>query len=315
MSTEIEAPLIYSLIPQVMAEIGAVEKNRKNEQQKYSFRGIEDFYQAAHPAFVKHGVFCVPKVIGHEATSFEKSNDQGRITIWRHVTVTVEHRFYAPDGSHVDVTTMGEGLDNSDKATNKAMSGAMKYALIELFSVPTQDVEDADRTSPETGLPMKNRPPTPVTKEPIKIAGPRIDRAQDSSTLKGHADPVKASEPVGEAVPPQRQPAEDDLGARMVGGEDAVDFEPLANAVMAKLKDVEPTIDLPKQKALHRLWKDSIPPNASAETLRNADTIFREWLKHEGFVGEDGKGSTKRIPEYLFGEVKGKIELYASNLR
>ena len=33
-----------------------------------------------------------------------------------------------------------------------AMSAAMKYALIELFSVPTQDVEDADKESPDSGM-------------------------------------------------------------------------------------------------------------------------------------------------------------------
>ena len=151
---------IYELIPKVMADIGAIQKNRKNEQQKYNFRGIEDFYFGAHPAFVKHGIFCVPKVTKHECLTFEKQNYEGKSTTWRHVTVEVTHQFCAPDGSHVDVVTVGEGLDNSDKATNKAMSGAMKYALIELFCVPTQDIEDSDRNSPEAGRPVMSEPKT-----------------------------------------------------------------------------------------------------------------------------------------------------------
>lgn len=143
---------IFKLIPKVMKSVGFVSKDRKNEQQKYSFRGIEDFYAAAHPAMIEHGIFCAPKVLSRDVYRFEKTNDQGRVTAWMHVSLEVEHRFYAGDGSHVDVTTWGEGLDNSDKATNKAMSGAMKYALIELFCVPTKDVEDSDRESPETGV-------------------------------------------------------------------------------------------------------------------------------------------------------------------
>lgn len=153
--SEEKAGDIFRLIPLVMNDIGAVSKDRKNEQQKYAFRGIEDFYQAAHPAMIKHGIFCAPKVLSREAYRFEKTNDQGRVTTWLHVALEVEHRFYAGDGSFVPVTTWGEGLDNSDKATNKAMSGAMKYALIELFCVPTKDVEDADRESPETGVARK----------------------------------------------------------------------------------------------------------------------------------------------------------------
>lgn len=148
-----DRPQIFSLISRVMGEIGAVGKDRKNEQQGYKFRGIEDFYNAAHPALVKHGVFCCPQVLEH--TSEDRLTAQGKPTI--RVVLKVSHKFYAPDGSSVDVITVGEGIDNSDKASNKAMSGAMKYALIELFSVPTQDVEDADRDSPESGVrPLKN---------------------------------------------------------------------------------------------------------------------------------------------------------------
>lgn len=146
MSTQLNQ--IYQLIPKVMHEIGAVGKDRKNEQQGYKFRGIEDFYNAAHPALVKHGVFCCPQVL--ECDSQDRVNPtNGKASI--RVTMKVSHKFYGPDGSFVEVITCGEGIDSSDKATNKAMSAAMKYALIELFSVPTQDVEDADRNDPEVG--------------------------------------------------------------------------------------------------------------------------------------------------------------------
>ena len=155
MSSVNEIGQIYSLIPKVMKAIGSVAKTRKNEQQRYQFRGIEDFYQAAHPAMIEFGVFCAPTVLERDIYRFEKTNDQGRTTTWVHASLKVEHRFYAEDGSFVSVTTWGEGLDNSDKASNKAMSGAMKYALIELFCVPTKDVEDSDRESPEAGTARK----------------------------------------------------------------------------------------------------------------------------------------------------------------
>ncbi len=142
---------IYQLIPKVMADIGAIGKDRKNEAQGYKFRGIEDMYQAAHPAMIKHGVFCCPQVLDRESQDRVSGNGKPAIR----VSLTVSHKFYGPDGSFVDVITCGEGIDSSDKATNKAMSAAMKYAFIELFSIPTQDIEDADRHDPEVGA----RPP------------------------------------------------------------------------------------------------------------------------------------------------------------
>jgi hypothetical protein len=54
---------IYQAIPKVMRSIGAVAKDRKNPQQGYQFRGIDDLLNAAQPAFIEHGVFCVPEVI------------------------------------------------------------------------------------------------------------------------------------------------------------------------------------------------------------------------------------------------------------
>lgn len=180
---------IYSLIPKVMEDIGAVAKTRKNKQQDYQFRGIEDFYQAAHPAMIKHGVFCAPEVMERSEVRFEKVNYEGKVTSWIHVALKVCHRFYASDGSFVAVTTCGEGLDNSDKASNKAMSGAMKYALIELFCVPTQDVEDSDRESPETGV---KKPEAKRTTEPVPVKRP----------AKKAAAPVEEPPPYDDVPPP-----------------------------------------------------------------------------------------------------------------
>src|SRR5947208_2425849 len=133
-----EPALIYQLIPKVMADIGYVAKTGRNEQQGYAFRGIESMYQAVHPAFVKHGVFCCPQVLEFQSEDRVMRNGAPAVR----VMLKVSHKFYASDGSFVDVITYGEGIDTSDKATNKSMSAAMKYAFIELFAIPTEDIED-----------------------------------------------------------------------------------------------------------------------------------------------------------------------------
>jgi hypothetical protein len=145
---------IFSLIPKVMADIDPIGKDKKNTHQGYRFRGIDDMYNSIHPALIKHGVFCVPQVQKVETSEIE-AND-GKVAF--RTLLTIAHRFYADDGSFIEVITVGEGIDRSDKASNKAMSAAMKYCFIELFSIPTEDIEDSDKESPEAGK----------TKHPIK---------------------------------------------------------------------------------------------------------------------------------------------------
>ncbi len=138
---------IYSLIPKISKDLGAVGKDGKNASQGYKFRGIEDLYNAAHPAFVKHGVFCCPSVLEYETS--DRVRKSGSIAL--RVIMRISHKFYAEDGSFIEVTTVGEAIDDADKASNKCMSAAMKYALIELFCVPTEDLDDGDKNSPEAG--------------------------------------------------------------------------------------------------------------------------------------------------------------------
>lgn len=158
--------LIFTLIPKIMKQVGAIGKERKNEQQGYKFRGIEDMYNAIHPALCDHGVFCAPKVT--KSQSQDRISGTGKPSI--RVELTVCHRFYASDGSFVDVETVGEGIDSSDKASNKAMSAAMKYAYIELLAIPTSDIADSDRDDPEVGHKNGNGKPVAVIEKDIELA-------------------------------------------------------------------------------------------------------------------------------------------------
>ena len=141
--------LIYEKIPLIMGEIKEIGKDRTNSMQKYNFRGIEDLYNNLKPIMAKYGVFCVPQVIESQYQQFEKETfdsfkKEKKIQINYRTIHKVNHKFYATDGSFIEVITCGEGIDQSDKSSNKALSSAMKYAFIELFSVPTEDISDGD---------------------------------------------------------------------------------------------------------------------------------------------------------------------------
>ena len=125
-----EKQLIYEAISSVMEEIGAIGKTSKNSQQGFMYRGIDAVMNAINPALVKHKVFIVPEVL--EQTRDERQTKSGSVLIYS--ICKVRFRFYAQDGSYVEAITIGEGMDSGDKATNKAMSIAFKYACFQVFS-------------------------------------------------------------------------------------------------------------------------------------------------------------------------------------
>lgn len=141
---------IYKKMSAVMKDVGAVSKNQKNETQGFKFRGIDQFVNALYPALTKNEVFMTPRTTSYEVELREVTRASGKTGIDKHVKLMVEYDFFAEDGSKVTVGPIAaEGLDSGDKATNKALSAALKYALIQTFSIPTVDMVDGDSESPE----------------------------------------------------------------------------------------------------------------------------------------------------------------------
>lgn len=143
------AEKIYGAITAVMEEIGAIGKKKENTSQKFMYRGIDDVMNALNPAFIKHKVFAVPEVL--EQKREERHSAKGGILIYS--ICKVQYTFFTDDGSSVKVVTVGEGMDSGDKATNKAMAIAFKYACFQLFCIPTEEMQDPDRESHEVAEP------------------------------------------------------------------------------------------------------------------------------------------------------------------
>lgn len=133
--------MIYEAINNVMSEIGAIGKNSKNSQQGFMYRGIDAVMNALNPALIKHKVFVVPEVL--EQIREERQTAKGGTLFYS--ICKVKYTFYdATDGSSVEAIVIGEGMDSGDKATNKAMSVAFKYACFQVFCIPTEEMVDPD---------------------------------------------------------------------------------------------------------------------------------------------------------------------------
>lgn len=136
---------IYKAISAVLSDVGAVGKDGQNTFDKYKYRSIDAVMNAMHPAMAKHGVFVTPEVL--EQSREERASKSGGILIYS--ITKVKYTFYTADGSSVTATVIGEGMDKGDKSMNKAMSAAFKYALFQVFCIPTEEFVDSETESPE----------------------------------------------------------------------------------------------------------------------------------------------------------------------
>ena len=137
--------MIYKSIIDVMKKINAIGKDRKNDTQHFNYRGIDDVMNELHGALSECGVFVVPEVL-EENRSTGKSNKGNDLFYTRQ---KIRFTFYAADGSSVSAVVIGEAMDSGDKASNKALSIGLKYAMLQVFCIPTEDEKDPDAQSPQ----------------------------------------------------------------------------------------------------------------------------------------------------------------------
>lgn len=145
MAETIKKMNIYEAISKCMEEIGAVGKDAVNKQQGFKYRGIDAVMNAINPALVKNHVFIVPEVL--EQQRQERTTNKGAALIYS--ICKIKFTFFAEDGSSIEAVTVGEGMDSGDKATNKAMAIAFKYACFQVFCIPTEEMKDPDEETPE----------------------------------------------------------------------------------------------------------------------------------------------------------------------
>ena len=153
-----------------LQEVEAIGKNKRNHQQGFQYRGVDDAMNELHGVFARCGLFCVPEVL--EQTREERQTARGVNLIYS--ILKVRFTFYSVDGSSISSTVIGEGMDSGDKASNKALSVAFKYAVFQAFCIPTEAV-DPDATTPPASKPTQPKQPTkpaqpakPAQKQPSR---------------------------------------------------------------------------------------------------------------------------------------------------
>lgn len=153
-----ETKKIYPAMIKALQDVEAIGKNKRNQQQGFQYRGVDDAMNELHGVFARCGIFCVPEVL--EQTREDRQTAKGGNLIYS--IMKVKFTFYADDGSSVSSVVIGEGMDSGDKASNKALSVAFKYAVFQAFCIPTEAV-DPDATTPPASKPIQQpKQPQPV---------------------------------------------------------------------------------------------------------------------------------------------------------
>lgn len=140
-----EGKQIYVKIANILKETKAITKSEKNQQQGFKFRGIDNVMNELHELFSKNEVFILQEV--KEFTTENRPTKSGGTNTFTRATITF--RYMTTDGSFVETTNVGEAMDSGDKGMNKAMSIALKYSLLQMFLIPTEEQKDPDAVTPE----------------------------------------------------------------------------------------------------------------------------------------------------------------------
>lgn len=170
---------IYESIHAVMEEVGAIGKQKRNAQQGFLYRGIDDVMNALNPALINHRLFIVPEVLEHRRE--ERQTVKGGNLIYS--VCRVKYTFYAEDGSHVEAVVVGEGMDSGDKASNKALSAAFKYACFQVFCIPTEEMLDPDAEIHKT-QPSRRQDAPPTSRSQKENREPRISQEQFNDLMR-----------------------------------------------------------------------------------------------------------------------------------
>lgn len=191
---ETQAPHVYTAIAEVMKALSeqGIGKDQRNQKQGYKFRGIDDIYNALSGEFVKAHLCIMPKTLSHHVTERVSKEGGALFSVVVHMSFTFVS---AKDASSHVVEMYGEAMDSGDKATNKAMSAAYKYACLQTFCIPTEGDNDADATTHETKAQSPAQPRNTATQQQT-VAQRRIGEEKIKSAKAEHVSIG------GQAVPP-----------------------------------------------------------------------------------------------------------------
>jgi hypothetical protein len=159
--TLVDAPIEESVrlnlrqkLVEVRRRLGYIQKRGHNERFSYSYVTAADIAGAVGDILAELGVVVIPSL---ENITYESTAGRGETT--RMARVVMAYTFADVDsGEEIVAKVAGQGLDVGDKAPYKAMTGALKYALLQSFLLATGDDPEDERVDARFTAPGSDRP-------------------------------------------------------------------------------------------------------------------------------------------------------------
>jgi hypothetical protein len=140
---------IYQRMHEVMKEIDYVQKSKPKDAKglQYNFASHDSVTSTVRVPCVKHGIVYHPANIKYAQNG-------------NRIELSMDVRFVNIDdpSDFADVPSVGHGIDTQDKGPGKAISYAVKYALLKAFGLETGDdperdsIEHVPAMNPKDGL-------------------------------------------------------------------------------------------------------------------------------------------------------------------
>lgn len=126
---------VAAKLSDLATKVGAIGKEGHNDFQNFDFRGIDQIMGRFSVPLQEVGLVMLPKFQWLQSESVSINGKMARF-----VTVEGSFTFYDTESDDsLTTTTVGEAADSFDKACNKAMATALKYALLQSCMVPVGD--------------------------------------------------------------------------------------------------------------------------------------------------------------------------------
>lgn len=281
MAEKVEA--IHSAICAMLAEVAAIAKEHKNVQQGFTFRGIDDVYNTVHPVLAKCKVY--PRAEIMESDHKERTTRNGGVQFFVRLRMRY-HLVSGVDGSSIWTEVIGEAADTGDKAYNKAMSIAYKYALFQLLCIPTEAMD-----------------PDASIAEPTKSDKPAEKPAKEQAKPTPKVPPKSADKPKPEVFPPEMEVLE---RANKGPVDQLEDVERLSNRMRVADK-IDQGIHL---QVLFQALRRRIPVCKDLAMLSQYQMRAKGYLERGWFdqseVDHINADIAKRIPEMTKGPANGE---------
>jgi hypothetical protein len=286
MAEKVEA--IHGAICAMLAEVAAIAKERKNVQQGFTFRGIDDIYNTVHPVLAKCKVY--PRAEIMESDHKERATKNGGVQFFVRLKIRY-HLVSGIDGSSVWTEVIGEAADTGDKAYNKAMSIAYKYGFCQLLCIPTEAIDpDAFIAEPTKAERPADKPADKPAKEQPKPAPKAPPKSADKP----------AEKPKPEVFPPEMEVLE---RANKGPIDQLEDVERLSNRMRVANK-IDAGIHL---QVLFQSLRRRIPVCTDLALLSQYQTRAKGYLERKWFdqseVDHLNSDIAKRIPEMTKGVI------------